>query len=108
MFQESHDSLPIWLSLAISELKMAANSTYWMAKLDFLWPGVGGMGKESKETTCLGLNLIHYLIQKVIPEDTYDLLAPTSVFPFRRSFPALIPERRTLIFEESSDFHSIR
>jgi hypothetical protein len=40
MFGESHDSLPIWLSGAISELKMAAISTYWKAKLNLSRPGV--------------------------------------------------------------------
>ncbi len=42
MVWESLDSLPIWLSGAISELKMAANSTYWVAKLDLLQTGVKG------------------------------------------------------------------
>jgi hypothetical protein len=39
MFQESCNSLSIQLSKANLELKMAANSTYWEAKLrsDGLW-----------------------------------------------------------------------
>ncbi len=49
MFWESLNYLPIWLSGAILELKMAANSTYWKAKLDLLGPGIGGRGEESKE-----------------------------------------------------------
>jgi hypothetical protein len=39
MFWKSHDFQPIWLSGAISELKMTAISTYWEAKPGLFWLG---------------------------------------------------------------------
>jgi hypothetical protein len=56
MFGESHDFLPIWLKEAILELKMAANSTYWMAKPDLSLSRVWGIMDP-----CFGLNRIIFL-----------------------------------------------
>ncbi len=52
-FQGSLNSLSIRLSKAILELKMAANSTYWKAKPDFLQPVVwGGFNQNQDHRFC--------------------------------------------------------
>ena len=46
MSWESYESLPIWLSGAILELKMAVNSTFWRAYLRVTWTGAGEREKK--------------------------------------------------------------
>jgi len=107
MFWKFHDSLPIWLSGAISELKMAANSTYWKAKLDLLQPGVWGLKKREKNHR-FGLNHIIMGPRKTILKDTPGTPQSSPCFPVPAGFLALILKKRTLLFQEALNSLPIR